>query len=169
MHGSALSGSLPLVIWSGVSVAVALLARHLHGRVSPNAQLSAGLLVIGVGLIALVPLHVGDTVLRLGPGFVIAGIGTGLLNAALGAQAVATVPPHHASMGSGVNNTARYLGSALGVAVVTSIINSSTPQAQLHSWTTPVVISAVVSVLVGIAIPLFLRATRTRSTAHRDV
>jgi MFS family permease len=159
MHGSALSGSLPLIIWSGVSVAVALLARHLHGRVSPNAQLSAGLVVIGAGLITLIPLHAGDTVLRLAPGFLIAGIGTGLLNAALGAQAVATVPPNHASMGSGVNNTARYLGSALGVAVVTSTINSSTPQSQLHSWTTPVVISAVVSILAGIAIPLFLRAT----------
>jgi MFS family permease len=168
MRGSALSGSLPIVIWSGVSVAVALLVRHLHGRVSPNAQLSAGLIVIGIGLIALVPLHVGDTVLRLAPGFVIAGIGTGLLNAALGAQAVATVPPHHASMGSGVNNTARYLGSALGVAVVTSTINSATPEAQLHSWTTPVIIAAVISVLAGLAIPLFLRATRTRDAAHRN-
>jgi MFS family permease len=168
MHGTSLSGSLPLIIWSGLSVAVALLARHLHGRVNPNTQLSAGLIVIGVGLITLIPLHVGDTVARLAIGFVIAGIGTGLLNASLGAQAVATVPPHHASMGSGVNNTARYLGSALGVAVVTSTINSSTPASQLHTWTTPVVICAVVSVLVGLAIPVFLRATRTRTAAHRN-
>ncbi|MET7991934.1 MFS transporter [Amycolatopsis sp. NPDC005232] len=164
LHGSSLAGSVPLVIWSGLSVLVSLVARHLRGRVTPETQLAAGLIIIGAGLATLAPLHDHATLLRLAPGFAIAGIGTGLLNASLGAQAVATVPAHHASMGSGVNNTARYLGSGLGVAVVTSTVDPSSPQALLHSWATPVTICAAISLVVGIAIPIYARVSRRTGT-----
>jgi MFS family permease len=157
LGGSALTGAGPLVIWSVVSACTALFVRKLHGRVSPNTQLAAGLIVIAIGLAVLAPLRDGDTMLRLVPGFVIAGLGTGLLNPVLGAQAVATVPPRDASMGSGVNNTARYLGSGLGVAVLTASVNPSTPQSLLHTWTVPVVVAAVVSALAGLMIPLIVR------------
>ncbi|WP_326835337.1 MFS transporter [Amycolatopsis rhabdoformis] len=161
LHGSALAGSLPLVIWAGVSVLVSLVARHLRGRITPETQLALGLIITGAGLATLAPLYDTSTLLRLIPGFAIAGIGTGLLNAALGAQAVATVPAHHASMGSGVNNTARYLGSGLGVAVVTSTVDPASPQALLRSWTVPVVICAAISVLIGVAIPVYARISRS--------
>jgi len=45
----------------------------------------------------------------------VAGIGSGVANAALGGLAVESVPPDRAGMGSGANNTARYL-AALPVA-----------------------------------------------------
>ncbi|MGW4490182.1 MFS transporter [Amycolatopsis sp. NPDC004368] len=160
LRGSSLAGATPLVIWSGVSVLVSLVARHLRGRITPETQLALGLIITGAGLATLAPLSDGATLLRLVPGFAIAGVGTGLLNAALGAQAVATVPAHHASMGSGVNNTARYLGSGLGVAVVTSTVDPSSRQALLHSWTVPVVICAAISVVVGVAIPVYARISR---------
>ena len=38
-----------------------------------------------------------------------------MLNALLGREAVASVPPDRAAMGSGANNTARYLGAACGI------------------------------------------------------
>ncbi|WP_432845659.1 MFS transporter [Amycolatopsis sp. CA-161197] len=166
LHGSPLAGSVPLVIWSGLSVLVSLVARHLRGRVTPETQLALGLVVIGAGLATLAPLHDGATLLRLAPGFAIAGIGTGLLNASLGAQAVATVPAHHASMGSGVNNTARYLGSGLGVAVVTSTVNPASPQALLQSWAVPVTICAAISVVIGVAIPLYAKVSRKGAPAR---
>ncbi|MEW2508466.1 MFS transporter [Amycolatopsis sp. NPDC047767] len=165
LHGSSLTGSIPMVIWSGVSVVVSLFARHLRGRVTPETQLAVGLIIIGAGLVTLAPLDSTSTLLRLAPGFAIAGIGTGLLNASLGAQAVATVPAHHASMGSGVNNTARYLGSGLGVAVVTSTVNPSSGPALLHSWEVPVVITAAVSVVIGVLIPVYARISRRSSAA----
>ncbi|HEY4460383.1 MAG TPA: MFS transporter [Pseudonocardiaceae bacterium] len=162
MRGSALAGAVPIVVWSGVSVVVAVLARHLRRWISADAQLSIGLIIIGAGLATLGPLHDGDSLVRLLPGFAVAGLGTGLLNAALGGQAVATVPAHHASMGSGTNNTARYLGSGLGIAIVTSTVDPSSAAALLHSWETPIVVGSVVSVLIGIAIPLYLRLTDQR-------
>jgi MFS family permease len=159
MHGSALAGAVPIVVWSGTSVLVAVFARHLRQWISADAQLAIGLVVTGAGLAALGPLHGGDTLVRLLPGFAIAGLGTGLLNAALGGQAVATVPAHHASMGSGTNNTARYLGSGLGVAIVTSTVDPASSATLLSSWETPILLGSTVSVLIGIAIPLYLRAT----------
>ncbi|MFI9388387.1 MFS transporter [Kutzneria sp. NPDC052558] len=161
MHGSALAGAVPLVVWAGISVVTAVLARHLRRWISPDGQLAIGLIIIGAGLAALGPLYDGDTLLRLLPGFAVAGVGTGMLNAALGGQAVATVPAHHASMGSGTNNTARYLGSGLGVAVVTSTVD---PTALLSSWETPVIIGSAVSAVIGIAIPVYLRSARQAQT-----
>lgn len=168
MHGSALAGAIPIVVWSGVSVVVAVLARHLHRWFSADAQLAIGLVVIGAGLAMLGPLHEGDTLLRLLPGFAIAGLGTGLLNAALGGQAVATVPAHHASMGSGTNNTARYLGSGLGVAVVASTVDPTSAATLLHSWETPIVLGSAVSVLIGLVIPVYLRATARPTPAQAE-
>jgi MFS family permease len=162
MHGSALAGAVPIVVWSGVSVVVAVLARHLRQWISADAQLAIGLVITGGGLAVLGPLHGGDTLIRLLPGFAIAGLGTGLLNAALGGQAVATVPAHHASMGSGTNNTARYLGSGLGVAIVTSTVDPTSASSLLHSWETPVLFGSAVSLLAGIAIPVYLRAAAAR-------
>jgi MFS family permease len=170
MRGSALAGSVPIVVWSGVSVVVSVLARHLRRWITADAQLAIGLVVVGVGLAMLGPLHDGDTLTRLLPGFAIAGLGTGLLNAALGGQAVATVPAHHASMGSGTNNTARYLGSGLGVAVVTSTVDPTSATALLQSWETPVLFGSAVSVLIGIGIPIYLRATaRSASVRNADL
>ncbi len=40
-----------------------------------------------------------------------------MLNAVLGREAVANVPADRAAMGSGSNNTARYLGAACGITV----------------------------------------------------
>ena len=50
---------------------------------------------------------------RLVPSMVVAGVATGLLNALLGREAVASVEADRAAMGSGANNTARYFGAAV--------------------------------------------------------
>ena len=48
-------------------------------------------------------------------------MGSGVLNAALGREAVASVPAGRAGW-SGANNTARYLGSSIGVTVVAVVV-----------------------------------------------
>ena len=53
--------------------------------------------------------------------FVLAGAGTGVLNALLGREAIASVPPDRAAMGSGANNTARYLGAACGITLFVTV------------------------------------------------
>ncbi|HEY9417217.1 MAG TPA: MFS transporter [Pseudonocardia sp.] len=159
LHTSALTGAGAIVIWSGVSVPVALVARKL--TIDGDAQLAAGLLLVGVGLCLLTGLHPGDGLGRLVPGLVLAGVGSGVLNAALGRQAVASVPPERAGMGSGVNNTARYLGSAVGVTIVSVIATHPEPTALLAGWNTAVLVTAAFSTF-GAGAVLLLRARAGR-------
>jgi MFS family permease len=110
-----------LATWSGTSMIVALAARWLpHGLASP-VRLAIGLAVVGAGELALSGVGSGSSWSQLVPGLAIAGIGSGLANAALGRLAVESVDRDRAGMGSGASNTARYLGGAAGVAVVVAL------------------------------------------------
>lgn len=50
----------------------------------------------------------------------------GLLNAALAQAAVSVVPASRTGMGAGANNTARYVGAALGVPLVIGMLRTGT-------------------------------------------
>jgi MFS family permease len=77
------------------------------------------------------------------PGLIVAGVGTGIANAALGRIAVESVPPTRAGMGSGANNTARYLGGAAGVAVVVSVASAAGTGSPVGGWNHAALVSAV--------------------------
>jgi MFS family permease len=117
-----LTASGILAIWSGLSVVSALQARRLANRMSATTQVAISMTMCAVGEGALYGIHAGGGWAHLVPGLAVAGIGSGVLNAALARLAVASVPASRVSMGSGANNTARYLGSSLGVAVVVTIV-----------------------------------------------
>ncbi|MFG3140666.1 MFS transporter [Streptomyces sp. NPDC048211] len=124
---SAIGAAWLFLLWSGTAFVVALQARRLTGRVAPRHQLSAGFALHAVGVVSLLGSldavgHPGATVwLRLIPALVVSGAGSGLLNAALPRLAIESVPQERAAMGSGANNTARYIGSSAGVAVTIAI------------------------------------------------
>ncbi|MDT7587744.1 MAG: hypothetical protein QOE32_5294 [Pseudonocardiales bacterium] len=153
LGGSPVMGALALLGWSGVSVFTALAARRLPARVDGDMQLAAGLLVVAAGLAALAGLHPGDGLGRLLPGLVVAGLGSGVLNAALGRQAVSSVPAGRAGMGSGANNTARYLGSAVGVTIAAVLATRPVAGGLLVGWNAAVLVSVLFSVL-GAAVVL---------------
>lgn len=154
---SALDAAWLFLLWSGTSFVTALQSRRLAGRVAARHQLAAGFLLHGLAVLPLLGTLTGDSGgasvsvwLRLVPALIVAGIGSGLLNAALPRLAVESVPPERAAMGSGANNTARYLGSSAGVAVTIAVA------------TTPSGADAAVLVSVGLALAatvgvLFLR------------
>jgi hypothetical protein len=57
-------------------------------------------------------------------GFLIGGIGIGMVNPPLAATAVGVVPPQRAGMAAGVNNTFRQVGIATGIAGLGAIFQS---------------------------------------------
>jgi hypothetical protein len=114
-----------LATWSGTSMLVAFGARWLPQRLASPARLAIGLALVAVGEVGLTGLGTGTSWARLVPGFAVAGIGSGLANAALGRLAVESVHRDRAGMGSGANNTARYLGGAAGVAVVVALVSAA--------------------------------------------
>ena len=93
---------------------------------------------------------------RLLPGLVVAGVASGVRGAALGRQAVASAPPGLASVGSGANNTARYLGAAVRVTIVAVLAAHPERAAMLQGWNVAVLVDAGVSA-VGALLVLALR------------
>ena len=90
--------------------------------------LAGALAVSAVGLVGLVVLVPGASEWRLLPGIVVLGVGYGAVNAALGREAIAHLPVAKAGMGSGTNNTARYVGSALGVTIAAVLAVPTAPR-----------------------------------------
>ncbi|WP_370618759.1 MFS transporter [Mumia qirimensis] len=156
----ALGAGVLLLSWSATSVAASLLARRLPARWSGRAQLAAGLLGVSIGQALLAGVGPGTSWWRFVPALVLAGIASGVLNAALGREAVASVPAGREAMGSGANNTARYVGSAIGVTVVAVVVDAHGPTQQdlYDGWNVAALVTAAFS-LVG---ALVVVACRTR-------
>ncbi|WP_181468307.1 MFS transporter [Streptomyces sp. Amel2xB2] len=108
-------------LWSGTALVTAVLSRRLVRLLTARRQLAAGFLLSALGTVALLGGAGAGSWVRLLPGLFVAGTGSGLLNAALPRVAVESVPAERAAMGSGANNTARYIGSAAGVAVTVAV------------------------------------------------
>ncbi|MEU2679138.1 MFS transporter [Streptomyces sp. NPDC007107] len=122
---SALDAAWLFLLWSGTSFLVALQSRRLAGRVTARHQLAAGFALHAVAVLPVLGALAGGAEpsvwARLIPALIVSGAGSGLINAALPRLAVESVPPDRAAMGSGANNTARYLGSSAGVAVTIAV------------------------------------------------
>ena len=154
---SLLSVTVLVLVWSAVSTATALAVRWvpaLGGRL----LLAIGLAVSAVGLAALAVLGPDGSALRVLPGLVVLGVGYGAANAALGREAVAHVPAERAAMGSGANNTARYLGAAVGVTLVVLVTVSGapagTPAGLTSGWNTAALAGALLSAAGALAVLL---------------
>jgi DHA2 family methylenomycin A resistance protein-like MFS transporter len=90
---------------------------RLVGRYGPRPLMAAGLVLGGLAMTNLLRVVPVSGYLTFVPTLVGLGAGMGLLTAAVVAAAVGGAPPDRAGVASGVNNTARQAGGALGVAV----------------------------------------------------
>jgi EmrB/QacA subfamily drug resistance transporter len=112
---------LPLSLLAFV---VAPISGRLSTRVPVRFLLSGGLALCGVSLLLMHGLTLGSTASALIPGFLVAGVGIGLVNAPLASTSVSVVEPRHAGMASGTNNTFRQVGIATGIAALGAIFQS---------------------------------------------
>ncbi|MEU6220245.1 MFS transporter [Streptomyces sp. NPDC047022] len=112
------------LLWSGLSFLVALQAKRLAGRISPRHQLAIGFALHAVGVLTMLGAIGSGSWVRVLPGLLIGGAGSGLLNAALPLVAVESVPIERAAMGSGAQQTFRYIGSCAGVALTIALVTS---------------------------------------------
>jgi hypothetical protein len=85
-----------------------------------------GLLLVGAGLLLMRGLEPTSDWTRLIPGFLVAGLGSGLVNPPLASTAVGVVEPRFAGMASGINSTFRQVGIATSVAALGSILATKT-------------------------------------------
>jgi predicted MFS family arabinose efflux permease len=96
---------------------VAAAAGSMVTRVPARVLLSIGLALVGLGLVLAGGRELGDSWTALLPGFLLAGAGTGLVNVVIADVAVSVVPKERSGMASGINDTFRQVGVAVGIAV----------------------------------------------------
>ena len=128
-----------------LSFFVAPIAGNMLNRIQARYLLGPGLILVGVGLLLMHGVAVGDSWTTLLPGFLVAGVGIGMTNPAIASTALGVVPPARAGMASGINSTFRQIGIATGVAAlgavfqsrisseVSSMVSSAPAQVQHHS------------------------------------
>lgn len=161
---SSVHAAVVLLAFSGTSAGAALLARRLPAAVGGSRQLAIGLFGAAIGE-ALMLGQASPSGWRLIPGLVVIGLASGVLNAGLGRQAVTTVPSGQAALGSGANNTARYIGSGLGVTLVVLVARRSTEIDAVVSWDRTVLLSAAITVAAALTVLVLAGSMRRAQVA----
>jgi EmrB/QacA subfamily drug resistance transporter len=95
---------------------VAPVAVALMGRLQARVMMAIGLAGVGGGLLLMTGLSPTSGWTALLPGFIVAGVGVGLLNPVIADVAVSVVPKERSGMAAGINDTFRQVGVAVGVA-----------------------------------------------------
>jgi EmrB/QacA subfamily drug resistance transporter len=104
---------LPISLLSFLAAPV---AGKLSERLPVRAFLGAGLILVGCGLLLMGGIEPSDDWTTLLAGFVVAGVGIGLVNPPLATTAIGVVEPRRSGAASGINSTFRQVGIATGIA-----------------------------------------------------
>ena len=118
--------------WSALEVGLSwlimntpfLIASTLAGRLAVwigTATCWFGVLLGGLGVLALAFLTPGSSLLAASPGYVLIGAGYGMAVPTISSVALAALPLEHSGLASGVLNSARQVGTAVGLAVLGSV------------------------------------------------
>jgi len=130
---SALGTGLRLLIISGGILATSTIAGRLTSHVPIRFLIGPGLTLVGVALLLMRGLGTTTPWTHLVVGFVIAGMGVGLVNPPLASTAIGVVPPQQAGMASGINSTFRQVGIATGIALLGSLFASKVSDVVNHA------------------------------------
>jgi EmrB/QacA subfamily drug resistance transporter len=95
---------------------VPLATRRLAVTAPMWVLLSASLAISSLGVLLMAIISVGSPWTALLPGFIVSGIGIGLANPTVAAAALRVVDPARTGMASGISNTCRIGGLAIGIA-----------------------------------------------------
>ncbi len=121
---SAAMAGLATLPATAVVAVTAPLAGRLTARRGPRIPLALGGLLLAAGPFGLTDLSPSTPYLQLAVGYALLGLGFGLLNPPITNTAVTGIPRAQAGVASAVASTSRQVGSALGVAVVGSLVAS---------------------------------------------
>ncbi len=103
---------------------VPLATRHLAARIPLRVTIGAGLALVAAGLLLMHGLNADSAWTALLAGFIVGGVGIGIANPALAAGALRVVDPARTGMASGINNTFRLGGVAVGVAALGALLEN---------------------------------------------
>ncbi|MFA1550635.1 MFS transporter [Actinomadura chokoriensis] len=122
---SALVGALSLVPMALAMMPTArVIAPRLTAKLGPRRVITAGLLLVSVAMLVFSLLDEGSSYWLLLAGLIPLGSGMGLAMTPATASVTDALPPEKQGVGSAMNDLARELGGALGIAVLGSLLQS---------------------------------------------
>ena len=132
-----------------------LFAPRLVTRLGARRQLVIGPLLAAGGLAWLSQLSAGDGYLaHIFGAIVLTGIGVGLSFVPMTIAATADVPPHQAGLASGLINTSRQVGGAVGLAVMATVATGASSPTAGYDRAFWITAAAMVSVAaLALALP----------------
>jgi EmrB/QacA subfamily drug resistance transporter len=127
LHYSAVESGVAFLAFALAVVLVSNLAQLIVGRFGVRPTLTAGLLISAVSVAWLARLPVdGHYFWDIFPGFVLGGAGMGLSFVPVTIASLTGVERSDAGVASGLVNTSRQIGGALGIAAVSAVAASAT-------------------------------------------
>jgi EmrB/QacA subfamily drug resistance transporter len=118
-----------------MAIALALaasVAGPVYLRLGAHRTVAAGMAVMAVGLYLFSVLGAGATFAGLMPGFVLFGLGAGLMQVPLTNSVLQGQRPEHAGMASALLNASREVAGLLGITVIGAILRSRQGAALAH-------------------------------------
>jgi MFS transporter, DHA2 family, methylenomycin A resistance protein len=100
---------------------VSPLAGRIVRRIGTAWTVGGGFALAGVATIGLGRLDAGSSYAAAWPWYLLNGLGYGLLMPAVSSAGMAIIPTDHSGVGSGILNSSRQIGAAIGLAVLGSI------------------------------------------------
>ena len=162
LHYSPIQAGLRFLPLSLISFVVAPIAGRLSTRIPVRILFGVGMSLVGAALLLMHGLTPSSRWTHLLAGFIIGGIGIGLVNAPLASTAVSVVEPRRAGMASGINNTFRQVGIATGIAGLGAIF-----QHKIHGTDRVAFVSAMNAILLIAAIvAFFVQSPDSRACAR---
>ncbi|HUC58246.1 MAG TPA: DHA2 family efflux MFS transporter permease subunit [Streptosporangiaceae bacterium] len=168
---SALHAGLYMLPMAAATAICSPLSGRIVGSRGPRLPLLGAGIAILVSALSLTRLSAGTSAGSLVISYLIFGLGFGLVNAPITNTAMSGMPRAQAGVAAAVASTSRQVGSALGVAVVGSVVESALGGASLRTgfamashvgwW---VIAGCGLAVLV---LGLMTSGTRARRTAER--
>lgn len=158
---SALRAGVMTMPWTMAPLVVAPLAGLVVSRIGTRPVIVAGCAAMAAGLFWIAAILDPEvTYAALVPSFVLSGVGMGLFFAPLATAVLQGVAAEDQATASGTNGTARELGVALGIAVLTAVFTAEGGQLTPTGFTDAAIpaialggIALVVSTLAALAIP----------------
>ena len=152
---SAIEAGLAYLPGTMIMFFVAGASAQLVERVGARALIAGGLTLIAIGMALMTLATENSSWTVVLPGFLLASIGTGLFNPALAGVAMSSAPIEMSGLASGVNDTFRQGGIAVGVAALGALIPSATVHlhdaAYVDGFRTALIVGTAVCVVGAIA------------------
>jgi EmrB/QacA subfamily drug resistance transporter len=113
-----------LLPWTILIVIFAPIAGKLSDHVGSRWLMAAGMTTVGLCCLELSTVSVGSSFWRLLPGFILGGLGMAFVMTPMSAAVMGAAPVDKAGVASGVLNTFRQVGVALGIAITGAIVTN---------------------------------------------